>query len=244
MATSGDDIVFRLLCHLAWLTGQAEKEDARTLHWAYRVYNTSVQLQWRYVYPHETLHSVMPADDLSLALSIEGVVSSASEALNVLRTDSYLQVKSDDPLPPTTGNEIVSAVDALLDDVCQTKWREGVVAKQQPSCDEAPNPLRNLQRWKSSRRIKPPTNSAMDDTDPATTTQTELNKGLGTEIVIHSSRAVESRTPAVKDELRKMSKTMREIDVEQCANVNAAYGSRIPADILDNMARSLSGRSR
>jgi hypothetical protein len=48
----------------------------------------------------------------------------------------------------------------------------------------------------------------------------------------------------VKEELRKMSKTMREIDVERCANVNAAYGSQIPADILDNMARSLGGRSR
>lgn len=244
MAASGDDTVFRLLCHLAWLTGQAEKKDARTLEWAYRVYNTAVELQWRYVYPHESSDNVTSANDQKLASSIEGVVSSASEALSVLRTDSYLQVKSDELLPPTTGYEIVSAIDALLDDVCQTKWREGVVAKQQPSCDVAPNPLRNLQRWKSSRRIKPPVNTVTNDTDPATATQTELNKGLGTEIVTHNSRVVESRTPAVKEELRKMSKTMREIDVEQCANANAAYGSRIPADILDNMARSLGGRSR
>jgi hypothetical protein len=37
---------------------------------------------------------------------------------------------------------------------------------------------------------------------------------------------------------------MREIDVEQCASVTPTYGSRIPADILDNIARSLGGRSR
>ena len=84
MAVLKDDMVLRLLCHLAWLrdtSGSGSKQ--RTLAWARRVYNSATHLQFRFVYPHRSQDRVIESAQPLLAKAIEAVVDAASEAPSV-----------------------------------------------------------------------------------------------------------------------------------------------------------------
>ena len=196
MAASGDDTVFRLLCHLAWLRAdtQGDKEQ-QTLDWARKVYNSAVHLQFRFVYPHQPKDRVAAADQHALARAIEDVVSLSADAVSPMR-ECRAGATTSALLDPLVAREIHAALGLMLDKALMVGWGGVHAPKEHAECDRPVNPLRLLAKWRRqnlgtekrsevSTATTPPNHEAMAD----------LCKGLATEIVAQHSRVMR-RLPA------------------------------------------------
>lgn len=235
-----DNTLLRLLCHLAWLRKQLVTDGGvATIQWAYQVYTCAVELQWRYTYPHHDSEVMTPPTSFDFPRELEKVVARASDALDVLREDKTGRVSGADLLPTDASALIAGAVDDLLDVTDRSHQVGKVVAKRKPD-EGLVTPLRNLQRWASARRVKPPRADAREYASPAGEAQAELNKGIGTSLVASYAAAVSNMPPDAKAEVRKMAATMLDIDVEHRPSLHGHYQTDVPLDILENAKRSLS----
>lgn len=237
MASVREDRVHQLLCHLAWLRKLAVDEKARTLGWAYRIYNTATVIQWEFVYPAAAADAVTPPYVYSLAKAIEDVVEASSRGMEVLRTDAGASASAQSPIPPADAISIVTAADALLKAVGDSQWRTGMTPMEHPECDEIARPLHNLERWRKKRATGVP-KAQRDSESLSEHAQMELNKGIGTDLVTTQSKTVAAMPAPISDEARGMSKVMLEIDASEYESARDRYQSPIPAHVLNNMIRS------
>lgn len=239
-----DNAVLRLLCHLAWLRKQlVAGGGAATIGWAYHVYVTAVELQWKYTYPHHDSEIMTPPTSFDLPRALEQVVVSSSDALDVLREDSSGGVSGSDLLPADASTLLTGAIDNLLEVAEQSHQVGKVVAKQRP--DEGPiSPLQNLKRWASTRRVKPPRADAPEPTSLPEFAQAELNKGIGTSLVANYAPAVSNMSRVAKITARQIAATMLDVDVTYRPSDHDAYATDIPIDILENAKKSLDKKPR
>lgn len=234
-----DNTVLHLLCHLAWLRKQLVTDGgSATIPWGYLVYTSAVELQWRYTYPHHDLEVMTPPTSFDFPRALENVVARASDALDVLREDKAGRVSGADLLPTDASNLIAGAIDDLLAVTERSHQVGKVVAKRKPD-EGLVSPLRNLKRWASARRVKPPRANAREYASPAGEAQAELNKGIGTNLVATYAPAVSNMPQDAKAGVRKMAATMLDIDVEHRPSIHGYYQTDIPLDILENAKRSL-----
>jgi len=188
MAVLKDDMVLRLLCHLAWLrdTGGSGSKQ-RTLAWARRVYNSATHLQFRFVYPHQSQDRVIESDGARLAEAIEAVVDTASDAIEPLRGGAGA-VDEDSALDAATALALRDALTVLLDTATQVGWGGVHALKEDVTLDRPVNPLLLLAKWRRRHGGgkltggNPASGSTASDE-----AMTELCKGVATKLVANHS---------------------------------------------------------
>lgn len=191
-AKDDDDTVLRLLSHLAWLKRAAvELPTGPTLGWARRVYNSSVHLQFRFVYPHGDEDRVAKIDQQSLAAAIEAVVSTAAEVVNALRDIHYLP-NENTPLGSDTALDLQKGLADLLAKANAIQWCGVHAPKEDTRLDRPLRPLALLSKWrKRQARERSRERGAARDVllDAENNPKTAFYLGLASKIVADQARA-------------------------------------------------------
>lgn len=191
MASVKDDVVLRLLCHLAWLREIVGSGSGRgDLGWARRIYNSAVHLQFRFVYPHQSQDRVAEYAQPLLAKTIEAVVSIASEAIEPLRSGAGA-VEENWGLDVTSARALRDALTVLLDTATKIGWGGVHAPKEDATLDRPVNPSQLLVKWR--RRHGGGKQFGSQDTSESTANDEameELCKGIATKLVANHSRAM------------------------------------------------------
>ncbi len=240
MATVKDDMVLRLLCHLAWLrdTGGSGSKQ-RTLAWARRAYNSAVHLQFRFVYPHQSQDRVTESAQPLLAKAIEAVVGAASDALEPLRSGDG---EKDSVLDAATTRALRDALTVLLDEATQIGWGGVHAPKEDVTLDRPLNPLRLLAKWRRRHRGgKQSGRNAASGSTASDEAMVELCKGIATKLVANHSRVM-GRVPASASQvIHKAADAYLSVDVEQCGRTG---GDQLIQRLAAQLLRTRSGRVR
>lgn len=240
MATVKDDMVLRLLCHLAWLrdTGGSGSKQ-RTLAWARRVYNSTIHLQFRFVYPHQSHDRVAEPAQQPLAKALEAVVVAASEAVEPLRSGDGAEGTV---LDAATASALRDALTALLDTANRVGWGGVHAPKEDATMDRPVNPLRLLSEWRrrhgGGKQAGPLNTSGSTANDEA---MEELCKGIATKLVATHSRAM-GRVPASAAQvIHKAADAYLTCDLDE-------FGRQVGDQLIQRLAAQLlrdrSGRAR
>lgn len=240
MATVKDDMVLRLLCHLAWLrdTGGSGSKQ-RTLAWARCVYNSTIHLQFRFVYPHQSHDRVAEPAQQPLAKALEAVVVAASEAVEPLRSGVDVD---ESVLDTTTARVLLDRLNVLLETAAQVGWVGVPAPKEDVTLDRPVNPVRLLSEWR--RRRGGGKQSGMHSTSGSSATDdamAELCKGIATKLVANHSRVM-GRVPASASQvLHEVADAHLSVDVDE---VGQAGGDQLIQRLAAQWLRARSGRAR
>jgi hypothetical protein len=220
MAASGDNTVFRLLCHLAWLrTETPGDEKQQTLDWARRVYNSSVHLQFRFVYPHQPKDRVAAADQHTLARAIEDVVSLSADVVSPMR-EGRAGATTTALLDPLVVRDMRDLLGTMLDTASMVGWGGVHAPKEHAECDRPVNPLRLLAKWRRHNRgAGKRSEESPATTAPADEAMAELCKGLATEIVAQHSRVMPRLTVEASKALHDAAAAFLEVDIDSIGKV-------------------------
>ena len=236
MAVLKDDMVLRLLCHLAWLrdTGGSGSKQ-RTLAWARRVYNSATYLQFRFVYPHQSLDRVIESDGARLAEAIEAVVDAASDAIEPLRGGAGA-VEEDSALDAATALALRDALTVLLDTATEVGWGGVHAPKEDVTLDRPVKPLLLLAKWR--RRHGGDAASGSTASDEA---MTELCKGVATKLVANHSWVM-GRVPDLKSQvLHEVADAYLSVDVNV---LGQAGGDQLIQRFVSQLLRTRTRRVR
>ncbi|MEI6637534.1 MAG: hypothetical protein WCO99_13270 [Planctomycetota bacterium] len=239
MAVLKDDMVLRLLCHLAWLrdTGGSGSKQ-RTLAWARRVYNSATHLQFRFVYPHRSQDRVIEFAQPLLAKAIEAVVDAASDAIKPLRSGAGA-VEENSALDAATALALRDALTVLLNTATEVGWGGVHAPKEDVTLDRTVNPLRLLSAWRrrhgGGKQSDPHDASGSTATDEA---MVELCKGIATKLVANHSRVM-GRVPAtVYEAFHAAADAYLAVDVEEFGRTGGdQLIQRLAAQLLRTPAR-------
>jgi hypothetical protein len=240
MAAVKDDMVHRLLCHLAWLrdlVGTGSKHG--TLGWARRVYNSAVHLQFRFVYPHQSHDRVAEPSQRLLAKAIEDVVDAASDAIEPLRSGDG---EKDSALDAATARALRDALTVLLDTATQVGWGGVHAPKEDVALDRTVNPLRLLSEWR--RRHGGGEQSGLHSASGSTASDeamAELCKGVATKLVADHSRVMRRVPELASQVLHEAADAHLSVDVEQCGRTG---GDQLIQRLAAQLLRTRSGRVR
>ena len=242
MAGVKDDMVLRLLCHLAWLRDLVGAgSQHRTLGWARRVYNSATHLQFRFVYPHQSHDRVTEPSQRLLAKVIEDVVDPASDAIEPLRSGAGA-VEEDSALDAATARALRDALTTLLDTATRVGWGGVHAPKEDVTLDRPVNPLRLLAEWR--RRHGGGKQSGLDTVSHPTASDeamAELCKGVATKLVANHSRVM-GRVPASASQvLHEVTDAHLSVDVDE---VGQAGGDQLIQRLAAQLLRARSGRAR
>jgi hypothetical protein len=240
MAAVTDDVVLRLLCHLAWLrdmVGGSSKQSS--LKWARRVYNAAAHLQFRFVYPHQPHDRVAESAQPLLAKTIEAVVDVASETIEPLRSGF---VADDSVLDAVATSELRDVVTVLLDTAAQIGWGGTHAPKEDTTLDRPVNPVKLLAEWRrrhgANKQAGPHSGSNSTAHDEA---MEELYKGIATKIVAEHSRVM-ARVPASASELfHTVADAYLSVDLDECSR---AGGDQLLQRFAAQMLRDSARRAR
>lgn len=241
VATTDDNTVQRLLCHLAWLRDTVRgSAKLRTLEWARRVYISATHLQFRFVYPIRSQDRVDTVSQASLAKALEAIVSAADLAVEPLRSGAR-QAEANTRLDSHTAHELLDALDALLITANQIGWGGVHAPKEDRSLDRPVNPLRLLSEWRrrhrDHRRVHLNTMSGSQASDDP---MAELRKGVVTKIVADHSRVM-SRLPAQASRLlHEVVDAYLMVDVDE---LGRAGGEQLIQRLAARLIRPRPGRS-
>jgi hypothetical protein len=216
MATVKDDMVLRLLCHLAWLrdTGGSGSKQS-TLGWARRVYNSAAHLQFRFVYPHQPQDRVAEPSRPVLAKAIETVVGAASDAIEPLRGGAGA-VGEDSAIDSAAVREVRDALTVLLDTANRVGWGGVHAPKEDATLDRPVNPLRLLSEWRrrhgGGKQAGPRNTSGSTVNDEA---MEELCKGIATKLVANYSRAMGRVPTSVSEVFHEAADAYLSVDLDE-----------------------------
>jgi hypothetical protein len=240
MATVKDDMVLRLLCHLAWLrdTGGSGSKQ-RTLAWARRVYNSTIHLQFRFVYPHQSHDRVAEPAQQPLAKALEAVVVAASEAVEPLRSGVDVE---ESVLDTTAARVLLDRLNVLLETAAQVGWGGVPAPKEDVTLDRPVNPMRLLSEWR--RRRGGGKQSGLHAASVSTASDeavAELCKGVATQLVANHSRVM-GRVPASAAQvLHEVADAHLSVDVDECGRRG---GDQVIQRLAAQLLRTRSGRAR
>jgi len=220
MSASGDNTLFRLLCHLAWLRTQTPgDEKQQTLDWAWRVYNSAVHLQFRFVYPHQPKDRVAAADQHALARAIEDVVSLSADAVSPMR-EGRSGATTTALLDPFVVRGMRDLLGTMLDTASTVGWGGAHAPKEHAECDRPVDPLRLLTKWRRhNRRARKRSEVSPATTSPADEAMAELCKGLATEIVVEHSRVMPRLPAEASKALHDAAAAFLEVDIDSIGKV-------------------------
>lgn len=242
VAAVEDNMVLRLLCHLAWLRDSFEgNSNQSTLRWGRRVYNSVTHLQFRFVYPHRSQDRVAEPLQPQLAKALEAVVKAASDAVEPLRTYADA-VKEDFLIDSGTAHDLRDALDALLDTANKIGWCGVHAPKEDVRLDRPINPLRLLWKWQRRHRggKRPGARDASDST-ASDENRVELCKGVATKLVVDHSRVM-GRVPATASAvLHEVADAHLTVDIDEFGR---AGGDQLVQRFAAQMLRDRSGRVR
>jgi len=214
MATVKDDMVLRLLCHLAWLrdTGGSGSKQS-TLGWTRRVYNSTIHLQFRFVYPHQSHDRVAEPAQQPLAKALEAVVVAASEAVEPLRSGDGAEGTV---LDAATASALRDALTVLLDTANRVGWGGVHAPKEDATLDRPVNPLRLLSEWRrrhgGGKQAGPRNTSGSTVNDEA---MEELCKGIATKLVANYSRAMGRVPTSVSEVFHEAADAYLSVDLDE-----------------------------
>jgi len=238
MATVKDDMVLRLLCHLAWLrdTGGSGSKQ-RTLAWARRVYNSTIHLQFRFVYPHQSHDRVAEPAQQPLAKALEAVVVAASEAVEPLRSGVDVE---ESVLDTTTARVLLDRLNVLLETAAQVGWVGVPAPKEDVTLDRPVNPVRLLSEWR--RRRGGGKQSGLEAASHSTASDeamAELCKGIATKLVADHSRAMRQVSASASQVLHEVADAHLSVDVEEFGRLG---GDQLIQRLASQLLRTRSGR--
>lgn len=240
MAVVKDDVVLRLLCHLAWLrdTGGTSSKQ-RTLGWARRVYNSATHLQFRFVYPHQSQDRVIESDGARLAEAIEAVVDAASDAIEPLRRGG---VEKESVLDASTSHALRDALTVLLDTATQIRWGGVHAPKEDVTLDRPVNPLLLLAKWRRRHGGGKLTGGkAASGSTASDEAMTELCKGVATKLVANHSWVM-GRVPELASRvLHEAADAHLSVDVNE---LGQAGGDQLIQRLVSQLLRTRTRRVR
>lgn len=218
MASAEDGVVLRLLSHLAWLNRADDQQSTGpTLEWARRVYNSSVHLQFRFVYPHSDKDRVAKKDQQPLAAAIEAVVSTAAEAVDVIR-DTSGAFEGNSQLDNETSSRLQRELGNLLAKANAIQWSGMHTPKEDVRLDQSVNPIRLLSEWRQrhARRRKKQT-GAVNEVRPSdeANPKADFLLGLVTKIVADGSPVIEMMPEAAADIFQQVADAQFSADLEE-----------------------------
>jgi len=242
MAAVKDDMVLRLLCHLAWLrdTGGSDSKQ-RTLEWARRVYNSAAHLQFRFVYPHQSRDRVAESAQPLLAKAIEAVVDAASDAIEPLRSGAGV-VEEDSALDAATARALRDALTVLLDTATQVGWGGVHAPKEDVTLDRPVNPLRLLAEWRRRHGGGKQTGgNAASGSAVSDKAMVELCKGVATKLVADHSRVMRRVPELASQVLHEAAAAHLSVDVDE---VGQAGGDQLMQRFVSQLLRTRTRRVR
>jgi hypothetical protein len=240
MATVKDDMVLRLLCHLAWLrdlVGTGSKQS--TLGWARRVYNSAAHLQFRFVYPHQPQDRVAEPSRPVLAKAIETVVGAASEAVEPLRSGVDVD---ESVLDTTTARVLLDRLNVLLETAAQVGWVGVPAPKEDVTLDRPVNPVRLLSEWRRRRGgVKQAGMHSASGSSATDDAMAELCKGIATKLVVDYSRVMRRVPELASQVLHEAADAHLSVDVDE---IGQACGDQLIQRLAAQLLRARSGRAR
>lgn len=218
MAPAEDGMVLRLLSHLAWLKRAADQQSTGpTLEWARRVYNSSVHLQFRFVYPHSDRDRVAKSDQQPLAATIEAVVSTAAAAVDVLR-DTSSDFNGDSQLDIETSSRLQRELGNLLAKANAIQWSGIHSPKEEVWLDQGVDPIRLLSEWRQrqDRRRRKQTGAENEvRPDDERNPKADFLFSLVSKIVVDGSPVIEMMPAAAAEIFQKVADAHFSADLEE-----------------------------